>query len=77
MAAPKKNEEATLGLPVKLAFLHQAISVMGIINTERTLSKDKVPGIEMNWTPEGLLIAARGMRCIVPAANVAVAVLAE
>lgn len=61
--------------PIRLAFLHQAVSVLGCINTERTLSNDKVPGIKMTYTQDGLFVEAKGARCIIPLANVCVAVL--
>lgn len=70
-------------IPIKLAFLHQAVSAMGSLNTERTLSADKVPGIKMTLVPMGLFLdipASHGktaLKAIVPHANVALAVIAD
>lgn len=63
------------GLPIELAFVHQAVQIPGKFASERTLSNAKVPGLKMEWLPSGLVLKVKGATAIVPAANVAVAVL--
>jgi hypothetical protein len=64
------------GIPVVHASLHQAI-VWGPagINTEKTLSSTKTPGVKMYWCEHGLLLEKNGKTSIVPSANVAIAQL--
>lgn len=64
-------------LPVKLAFLHQSVSIPAALNTEKTLNKTKFPGLEMFWANEGLWIYLKGQVAIIPQANVAIAVLEQ
>lgn len=59
------------GIPAVSAYLHQALMVAGGIPAERTISQFKLPGIQLSWTPTGLLIKHHGKRITVPAANVA------
>ena len=59
------------GRKVVSAFLHQPVTVAGIVAGERTLNKNKIPGVEMSWTLHGLLLSKDGKECLVPAANVA------
>jgi hypothetical protein len=63
-------------IPVVHASLHQAI-VWGPagINTEKTLSATKTPGVKMYWCEHGLLLEKNGKTSIVPSANVAIAQL--
>jgi hypothetical protein len=58
------------------ASLHQPI-VWGPagINTEKTLSPTKTPGIKMYWCEHGLLLEKNGKTSLVPAPNVAIAQL--
>jgi hypothetical protein len=58
------------GLPVKSAYLHQAIQVSGI-PAERTLNKTKMPSSEMSLTEVGLLIRHKGKLFGIPLANIA------
>lgn len=62
-------------IPVKQAFLHQAITVPGLIASEKTLAAFKMPGLKMWFTPQGLLLELKGTQVIVPSANVANAIL--
>ena len=80
MAAPKPqpaptNLSATAPRKVKLAFLHQSVSIPGGFNTEKTLSAQKIPGLVMAWHPEGgLLVWHKNQEAIIPEPNVAIAV---
>lgn len=70
----KTKNSIPTGLDVKLAFLHQAVQIPGVMGNERTVSEAKIPGIVMTWTTHGLIINAKGTTAIIPQANVAVAV---
>lgn len=68
----------SVGLKVRLAFLHQAITVPGICGAEKTLSASKIPGIKMVFTPNiGLIFTAKGTTVLVPHANVCNAILED
>jgi hypothetical protein len=58
------------GTPVKTAFLHQAFQCPGL-PSERSLNQNKLPGVEMKWSSDGLLIKYKGRKVTIPAANVA------
>lgn len=61
----------TSTIPVKYAFLHSAIYLVGA--TEMTLNPQRMPGIELAWTwdkGEGLIVKYRSETYFVPAANV-------
>lgn len=77
MNSSQFDEAFDKGLPILIAFVHQTIVVPGVIGSEKTLSKAKIPTIEMAWAPQGLLAKAKGKRFIVPPANVVVAVLED
>jgi hypothetical protein len=63
-------------LEVKLAFLHQSVSIPSALNTEKTLNKTKFPGLEMRHIPEinSLLILVKGQVAGCPSANEAIMV---
>ncbi len=65
------------GLDVELAFLHQSILVPGVIGNEKTLSTTKIKELKLTWTTHGLLINRKGKTALVPAANVACAILRQ
>lgn len=58
------------GIKITSAFLHQALTGGGL-PAERTINGTKFRGIEMSWTPMGLLIKWKTYRIGVPQANVA------
>lgn len=58
------------GIPVTHASLHQALQATSAVPCEKTLSQLKMPGVEMMWCPQGLLLKWKGIRMTVPAANV-------
>lgn len=62
-------------IPIKLAFLHQAVVWPGNIGSERTLSNDRVKGIKMVYGPQGLIVTVKGEDAIIPLANVAIAIV--
>ena len=61
-------------LVIKNATLHGPVSVGGFA-TEKTINKDKLIGAQLRYVPEGLLIALKDVRCLIPAPNVACAIL--
>jgi hypothetical protein len=75
-ALPLQTEQSNK-LQVKLAFLHQSVSIPGALNTEKTLNKTKFPGLEMFWDGMALWIHLKGQIAIIPAANVAIAVVEQ
>lgn len=58
------------GIRCTTAYLHQAIMAPPL-PAERTISQAKLPGMQLSWTPAGLLLKFRGKRVTIPAANVA------
>lgn len=64
-------------IPVKVAFLHQTVQIPGVFGGEKTLSDQRIPGIKMTYTPHGIVVEVKGLKGIVPLANVAIAVLDE
>lgn len=58
------------GIPVIHAALHQSIQIPGGVAAEKTLSDFKYPGIQMAWTPVGLLAKIKGKKVMIPSANV-------
>ena len=62
-------------IPIKAAFLKDALTWPGVTSAEKTVHKIK--GVKMFWTPQGLLLTAQGKQTLVPHANVNNAVLAE
>jgi len=58
-------------MPVFNATLHQPVSVGGFA-TEKTINKDKLVGAQLRWHEQGLMIALKDVRALVPAPNVAV-----
>lgn len=62
-------------IPVSAAFLHQAVSIPGIMNTEKSLNPTRLPGIKMFCMSQGLVIIYKKKCAIVPSANVAAMVL--
>lgn len=74
--APISSTKANpLKTPVTMAFLHQAITWPGVAGAEKTVHKIK--GVKLFLVPQGLLMEAKGQKCIVPYANVVNAVLSE
>lgn len=59
---------------VESAVLHQPVNCK-FLSSDKTLSKIKMPGIQMTYTPQGLLIEHKGHVAIIPSANVALMVL--
>lgn len=69
-------------MKVETAFLHQAVTIPGYSKSEKTLNQTKLPGIEMDYGPQGLSLIAKNkagktFQAIIPSANVAIALLAE
>lgn len=64
---------------VEYALLHQAVTLFGKINTEKTVSRSKIPGLkDMTWHADGLYLETiQGDIAVVPSANVAIAMLAK
>lgn len=79
IVATKTPADMGKHLPVSHVFLHQPISVLGAINTERSLNNDKQPGIKMYWVPEwhALYVEHKGVRCLIALTNVVSAVIAD
>lgn len=69
----KKNFNA-VKIPVRLAFLHQSVSIPGCTTNEKTWSEAKIKGLKMWWTPAGLYVEVKNSKAIIPSANVAVAI---
>lgn len=69
------TEAANRGIPVKTAFLHQALTWPGVAGAEKTISEAKIKGVKIYWAPQGLILECKGQTCIVPHANVANAIL--
>lgn len=67
-SAERYDELFKNGLPVKDAFLHQALFVPGL-PAEKTLNTTKIPGVEMSLTPSFLMLKARGHRVSIAIAN--------
>ena len=63
-------KETIQSMPIKLAFLHQALTWPGVTGSEKTISDAKIKGIKMSITPQGLLLEVKGKKCIVPHTNV-------
>lgn len=59
-------------IPVKNAFLHQPVTIPGVINGERTLNDVKAPGVKLGWCLHGLVATKDNRSALIPAANVAV-----
>lgn len=57
-------------LEVKYAYLHQAITWPGVCGSEKTISDNRVKGIKMFATANGLLLLHKGKKCLVPHTNV-------
>lgn len=65
------SKEAKQEIKIKRAFLHQAITWAGV-GTEKTISPERIPGLKLSLTPQGLLLQIPGRDdCLVPHANVA------
>lgn len=65
-------------IKIKGASLHQAVSVPGLMNTDKTLNSDKCPKIDsMEWMSMGLVVKGAGRKAIIPHANVSVAIVDE
>lgn len=62
------ENQKTLGTKAKMATLHGANRLF--TKTERTISIAKYPGIEMWWTPSGLLCEWNNRKQLIPAAGV-------
>jgi urease accessory protein UreF len=63
-------------IPVKNATLHQAAAVGGFA-TEKTINKDKLIGAHLRWHVQGLLVALKDVRALIPAPNVAMLIFDE
>lgn len=63
-------------MPVKNATLHQPVAVAGFA-TEKTINKDKLIGAQIKWHEQGLMIALKDARALVPAPNVAMLVFED
>ena len=61
--------------PVKVASLHQAIQIHGVVFTEKTLSETKTPGLKSFWTDKGLLLIYKDTVALIPHCNVQVVTL--
>lgn len=76
-----KKEELVASTPdyprVKYAYLHQSLTWPSVGGSEKTLSAQRIPGLEIFWTTEGLLLQCKGQKCFVPAANVINAVFLD
>lgn len=66
----KEVTPTTQSIPVKLAFLHQALTWPGVAGSEKTISDAKIKGVKMSIIPQGLLLEKKGKQCIVPHTNV-------
>lgn len=64
-------------MKIKLAYLQAAVQIPAVMVTESTLSSSKIPGLEMDYSPIGLLITVKGQRALIPSTNVKVMVLAD
>lgn len=64
-------------MKISTATLHQAVTIPGYGVTERTLNRTKLPGIEMEYGPQGLILSGRSVKSVIPHANVAVATIDE
>lgn len=62
---------------VNYAFLHQTIFVPGAGNLTATLEPNRLTGVKMLYTSDGLLVEYKGVSFVVPLANVACAVFSE
>lgn len=69
--SPTPNEMAP-GIPIKWATTHQVVSIPGFLNTEKTLSDQRIKGLKMFLTPFGLLLMAKDRQALIPTANVCV-----
>lgn len=74
------------GIKIRTAFCHQSVTVPGCIMGEKTLSQQKIPGVEMVYTPMGLFVRSTGragsnrgtvITTIIPLANVVNAIVDE
>jgi hypothetical protein len=68
--APAQTSILQSGYPVSAAFLHQAICWPGVCGAEKTINKVKVKGVVLTVLPQGLLLEAKGKKCLVPHTNV-------
>lgn len=58
-------------LAVKMAYLQTAVSLPGLLNTEATISPEKIKGLKsMEWIDSGLILVLERGRALIPAANV-------
>lgn len=55
---------------VKLAYLHNGISIPGVMTTDSTLNDVKYKGLKMQLVDEGLELRIKSVVAVVPLANV-------
>lgn len=61
-----------LGPLVDIAHLQAAVMIQGTGKTETSLNTSRIPGIQMHWMKDGLMITVKGKKSFVPAPNIKV-----
>lgn len=74
---PAPSKEQSKGTPLKLVFLHSAITWPGISGSETTLSDLKIKGVKMYDYEHWMELELKGQKCRIYHANIKNSVIDE